>query len=233
MAGPDDLLLLLVQHWARDESVFPTEDDRHDVATIMLFLSYTGGRPAEFVHSSKGKASQDPLGEAEEANKAKQTQQRAGRDYNREDDIDDSLDYDDDSDAGDGPEYDDDGLFSFSFGDDDLLDEDTDGNADQDSGYNTDETDVTMTEDTDDCYTAEVDELGESEACDAAELDEFGEEIRKCKALCYEDICLWIVQNPKRGERDLLAMEVSLRHHKGVDNKPKPCVTPPCVLSPG
>ena len=129
--------------------------------------------------------------------------------------------------------YGDEGLFSFSFGDDDLIDEDTDGSADQDSGYNTDGTDVTMTEDTDDCYTAEVDELGESEACDAAELDEFGEEIRKCKALCYEDICLWIVQNPKRGEKDLLAMEVSLRHHKGVDNKPKPYVTPPYILSLG
>ncbi|KAH9210817.1 hypothetical protein DL95DRAFT_307308, partial [Leptodontidium sp. 2 PMI_412] len=37
VAGPDDLLLLLVEHWARDEFVFPTEDDRHDVATIMLF----------------------------------------------------------------------------------------------------------------------------------------------------------------------------------------------------
>ena len=60
MAGPDDLLLLLVQHWARDESVFPTEDDRHDVATITLFQSYMRGRPAEFFHSSKGKASQDP-----------------------------------------------------------------------------------------------------------------------------------------------------------------------------
>ena len=24
VAGPDDLLLLLAQHWARDESVFPT-----------------------------------------------------------------------------------------------------------------------------------------------------------------------------------------------------------------
>ena len=66
VAGPDDLLLLLTHHWARDESVFPTEDDRHDVATIMLFQAYTGGRPAEFVHASKGKASQDPLGEAEE-----------------------------------------------------------------------------------------------------------------------------------------------------------------------
>ena len=68
MAGPDDLLLLLTQLWARDKSVFPTEDDRHDVATVMLFQAYTGGRPAEFVHASKGKASQDPLGEAE-ANK--------------------------------------------------------------------------------------------------------------------------------------------------------------------
>jgi hypothetical protein len=65
VAGPDDFLLL-THHWARDESVFPTEDDRHDVATIMLSLAYTSGRPAEFVHASKGKASQDPLSEAEE-----------------------------------------------------------------------------------------------------------------------------------------------------------------------
>jgi hypothetical protein len=49
-----------------------------------------------------------------------------------------------------------------------------------------------MTEDTDDCYTAEVDELKEpvQQACDAAELDEFRKEIRKYKALYYEDICL-------------------------------------------
>jgi hypothetical protein len=66
VVGPDDLLLLLVQHWARDKSVFPTEDDRHDTATIMLFKAYTGERPAEFVHASKGKASQDPLGDADE-----------------------------------------------------------------------------------------------------------------------------------------------------------------------
>lgn len=226
VAGPDDLLLLLTQHWARDESVFPTEDDRHDVATIMLFQAYTGGRPAEFVHASKGKASQDPLGEAEEANKAKQTQQRAGKDYNREDDIDDSLDYDDDSDAGDGPEFDIDDVFD---SDDEADEEEIDEDAGYDSGYGTEERDATMTDDTDDCSTAEVDELGEPprQACDAAELDEFGEAIRKYKALCYEDICLWIVQNPKQGGRDLLAMEVSLRHHKGVDNKPKPYVAPP------
>jgi hypothetical protein len=157
VAGPDDLLLLLVEHWARDESVFPTENDRHDIATIMLFQSYTGGRLAEFVHLVKGKASEDPFGKAEDANKRKRWEAM-------------EEDYDDESDAGDGPEYGDEGLFSFRFGDDDLLDEDTDRSADQDSGYNTDGADVTMTEDTDDCYTAEVDGLGEPvrQACDAA-----------------------------------------------------------------
>ncbi|KUJ22116.1 uncharacterized protein LY89DRAFT_546400, partial [Mollisia scopiformis] len=50
VAGPDDLLLLLVQDWARDKSVFPTEDDRLDISTIMLFQSYTSGRSVEFVY---------------------------------------------------------------------------------------------------------------------------------------------------------------------------------------
>ena len=225
VAGPDDLLLLLVQHWARDESVFPTEDDRHDVATIMLFQSYTGGRPAEFVHSSKGKASQDPLGEAEDTNMCEHPQEATNEEATNED-------YDDDSDAGDGAEYDGGDLFE---DDDDAADEDTDETSNRDSGYNTDEIEVTMTGDTDSCYTTEINEFKEPEQqiCDAAELDEFGEAIRKYKALCYEDICFWIVQNPKRGERDLLAMEVHLRHHKGVDNKPKPYIAPPCDLSPG
>jgi hypothetical protein len=100
VAGPDDLLLLLTQHWARDESVFPTEDDRHDVATIMLFQAYTGGRPAEFVHASKGKASEDPLGEAEPGVNNR-------RDQKGSPDRTANLDYDDDSDADNGPEFDD------------------------------------------------------------------------------------------------------------------------------
>jgi len=153
----------------------------------MLFLAYISGRPTEFVHSSKGKASQDPLGEAEEANKAKQTRQSADKDYNKEDDIDDGLDYDDDSDAGDSPEFDVDDLFDS----DDEADEEIDEDAGYDSGYGTtEETDVTMTEDID-CYTAKVDESGEpvQQAYDTAELDEFREAIRY-KALCYEDICL-------------------------------------------
>jgi hypothetical protein len=55
-------------------------------------------------------------------------------------------------------------------------------------------------------------------------VTEDDEPIRKHKALCYEDIILWIVKDPKRGGRDVLAMEVHFRHHKGADNKPKPYV---------
>jgi hypothetical protein len=80
-----------------------------------------------------------------------------------------------------------------------------------------------MTEDTDDCYPVEVDGAGRSVGrnYDATELDEFEEVIQKCKALYYKDICVWIVKNLRKGERDLLEMEIYLRHHKGVDSKPK------------
>jgi hypothetical protein len=223
VAGPDDLLVLLVQHWARDESIYPTEDDRLDVATIMLFQAYTGGRPAEFVHASKGKASEDPLGEAEEAGKNETTWGRVDSGHDRALVASDGPEYDDDSDDGDGPESD----------DDDNATDTHNKSGEPDSGYGTDEADVAMSEDTNDCYTTEIDDASEpvQQNDEAAELDEFGEVIRKYKALCYEDICLWIVQNPKEGERDLLAMEVHLRHHKGVDNKPKPYVACTCVLA--
>jgi hypothetical protein len=221
VAGSDDLLLLLTHHWARDESVFPTEDARHDVATIMLFESYTAGRPAEFVHASKGKASQDPLGEAEDANRFEPLQEGTHEDY------------DDESDAGDDPEYYDEDLFE----DDNsaAANDDIDENSDSNSSCDTDEIDVTMIEEIDNCYTPETYELREpiQQNYDIAKLDEHGEAVRKYKALCYEDICLWIVQNPKRGERDVLAMEVHLRYHKGADNKPKPYVAPPYILSKG
>lgn len=52
-----------------------------------------------------------------------------------------------------------------------------------------------------------------------------GSSVRKHKALCYEDINLWVVKDPKHGGRDVLAMEVSFRYHKGADNKPKPLVS--------
>lgn len=63
MAGPDDLVRLLTYHWARDTSTFPTEDHRLDLATLMLFQSFTGCRPAELVDASKSKACLNPLAE--------------------------------------------------------------------------------------------------------------------------------------------------------------------------
>ncbi|KAK2591553.1 hypothetical protein QQS21_010746, partial [Conoideocrella luteorostrata] len=38
--------------------------------------------------------------------------------------------------------------------------------------------------------------------------EEDGEAIRRHKALCYEDVVLWIVQDPNQGDRDVLAIEV-------------------------
>ena len=104
----------------------------------MLFQAYTGGRPAEFVHASKGKASQDPLSEAEEANKHERL--RGGDDE-------ESLRYNDDSDAGDGPSDDKDINYAggneedegFAYGE--LADRDLAQSADHDSGYNSDEAD--------------------------------------------------------------------------------------------
>jgi hypothetical protein len=99
-------------------------------------------------------------------------------------------------------------------GDDDLSDKGADTIADPDSGYSSDETDVSM------------EESGGEPAQQDYNTDEHGEPTRACKALCYEDIILWVVRNPQKGGRDILAMEVFLRHHKGVDNKPKPYAAP-------
>jgi hypothetical protein len=89
---------------------------------------------------------------------------------------------------------------------------------DPDSGYNSDGTHVSMkASDGEPARPAR-------QKCDTFEPEEFGEAARACKALCYEDLVLWVVRNPDEGKRDILAMEVALRHHKGVDNKPKPYV---------
>lgn len=74
----------------------------------MLLQTYTGGRPAEFVHSSKGKASEDPLGEREETTKSAHPRKTAHRDY------------DDDSDADDNPGSDEDVLFDSEDGNSEL-----------------------------------------------------------------------------------------------------------------
>lgn len=152
---------LLQYHVACDTSTFQTEDDRHDLATLLLFQAFTGCRPAELVDASKGNACQDPLVDPDDTN-----DEQSSCDATNQDD-----------------------------------------------------------------YGVAADKVDDGSSDDLPELDWFGEPIRKYKALCYEDICLWIVQNPQRGERDLLAMEVFLRHHKGADNKPKPCVITPCTPS--
>jgi hypothetical protein len=65
--GPDDILLLLTHHWARDMCIFPTEDQRVPLATILLLSIYTGCRPVELVDGSKSKldhqGSWDDLGD--------------------------------------------------------------------------------------------------------------------------------------------------------------------------
>jgi len=45
---------------------------------------------------------------------------------------------------------------------------------------------------------------------------------RRFNALCYEDVRLLVVRSPNSGERDVLAMEVTLAHHKGHKKRPKP-----------
>ncbi|ELR03151.1 hypothetical protein VC83_09677 [Pseudogymnoascus destructans] len=51
--GADDILLLLTHLWARDTSIFPTEDQRLTLATAMLLSIYTGCRLAELADASK------------------------------------------------------------------------------------------------------------------------------------------------------------------------------------
>lgn len=84
--------------------------------------------------------------------------------------------------------------------------------------------DAHSSSDSDDGDQSDDEPLGNVGA-DESNMAEDGEQTRKHKALCYEDIILWIVKDPlNKGGRDVLAMEVHLRHHKGADNKPKPYV---------
>ncbi|APA11274.1 hypothetical protein sscle_07g060440 [Sclerotinia sclerotiorum 1980 UF-70] len=153
--GADDLILLLTHHWARDTSIFPTEDQRLALATIMLLLIYTGCRPAELVDAAKGKIA-------------------IGRDQTYEDD-----NWDNECEG---------------------LDE----TKDDDPIYENPEPWV------------------DPKISDYDDKDDEDILTREYKALCYEDIRLWIVRNPTPGERDLLGMEITLAHHKGANRNPKP-----------
>lgn len=146
----------------------------------MLFNAYTGGRPAEFVHASKGKASQDPLRKADETSKVVCLLSVPGKDYDNE------------SNAGDSPKDDRDRLF-----DNDNQDacDSNDPSSDHinmddsaDSGYHTEETDNPISKDNCPVTNANVSKLQIEQNCDATEYDEFREARRKYKALCYKDI---------------------------------------------
>lgn len=54
-------------------------------------------------------------------------------------------------------------------------------------------------------------------------------ELRQFDALCYEDVRLLVVRNPVAGERDVLAIEVKLAHHKRAKRRPKPLVNEPIL----
>ncbi|QSZ31844.1 hypothetical protein DSL72_001413 [Monilinia vaccinii-corymbosi] len=153
--GADDFILLFIYYWAWDISIFPTEDQRLALATILLLLIYTGCRPAELVDAGKVKSAID-------------------RDQTYEDDNWDE-------------EY-----------------EGLDKTKHDDPIYENPEPWV-------DPKVSDCDDQDDEEVL-----------TREYKALCYEDIRLWIVRNPTPGERDLLGMEITLAHYKGADRKPKP-----------
>lgn len=199
--GVDDLLLGLTHHWARDTSVFPTEDDRLDVPTIMLFQAYTACRPAELVDGTKKRGGGDPLLDEPDSEwqdaEMLEVDTAAASLASHHDPVSDS--------------------------DSDAESEDGEGMFDEDNGYDSDasnDTSYSSDNNGSDSDHKQLDTRNTNES-NAAEDEE---PTRKHKALCYEDIILWIVKNPKGGDRDVLAMEVSFRHHKGEDRKPKPYV---------
>ncbi|TAQ84693.1 hypothetical protein B7494_g6981 [Chlorociboria aeruginascens] len=173
--GVDDLLLGLTHHWSRDRSVFPTEDDRLDLATIMLFQSYTAGRPAEFVDGTKSRGRKDPLLNKLENHLVPDTTDQLDSDTTET-----SID------ALDSPE-------------DMNIDTDTE-ESEEDSVFDDDRYDTDVTDDTE----LDGNELDDNKPDNARgnyeveeepesleeETDDFGDAIRKHKALCYEDITL-------------------------------------------
>ncbi|KAG5748063.1 hypothetical protein H9Q70_009255 [Fusarium xylarioides] len=184
--GVDDLLLGLTHHWSRDTSVFPTEDDRLDLPTIMLFQAYSACRPAELVDGTKSRGHKDPLLE-------------------EPDDLLQDTEEQEDNDADDENEdpmlRDNRALCSDVIVSDNSLEDGTVG------------------------ATPPPDKGAALQSQAHPPLgDRQPDPLRKHKALCYEDLTLWIVKDPVGYGRDVLAMEVYFRFHKGSDNKPKPTV---------
>lgn len=66
-----------------------------------------------------------------------------------------------------------------------------------------------------------MDDNGFEDAEVGADAD-FGFDDHDSAALYYKDVRLLVVRNPVAGERDVLAIEVKLAHHKGAKRRPKP-----------
>lgn len=163
---------------------------------MILFLVYINSYLIEFIYLLKGKTNQDLFSKAEETNKINQTQQSIGKYYNRKDNTDNSLDYNNDNNTGDSPEFKVDNPFNSN----NKANKEINKNTNHNSSYSiTEKTNTTITKDIDNYYTTKVNKSGEpvQQIYNTTELDEFEKAIQKYKILCYKNICLQIVQNPK------------------------------------
>jgi hypothetical protein len=118
-----------------------------------------GGRPAEFIYSSKGKASKDPLREVEEIIEYRRPGKR-GDIYNTKGaDTNNSLEYNNNSNTSSSPKY---NNILFDSNNNETTDENglsnkgTNESAGRNSGYSSNGTDITIIEDTNNYYPVEV-----------------------------------------------------------------------------
>ncbi|WJG35930.1 uncharacterized protein FOBCDRAFT_204726 [Fusarium oxysporum Fo47] len=87
------------------------------------------------------------------------------------------------------------------------------------AGYKTDTTEIGREEEEEEETPDEGDQRRRPAATPEVKTED--NHIRLTKALCYEDLILWIIKDPKGGRRDILAIEVALKFYKNINRKPK------------
>jgi len=126
----------------------------------MLFQAYIGGRLAEFVYLSKGKASKDPLSKREAASKNVYSRKVVYYNYNNNSnsDTNNEPEYNNNSNTSNSPGSDDNILFNSKddTSNNSAANKDIDGYSYIDSGYNSDRTNITIIEDIDKCYMTKL-----------------------------------------------------------------------------
>ncbi|KAH7010557.1 FluG domain-containing protein [Ilyonectria destructans] len=182
----------------KPKSVFPTEDNRLDLPTIMLFQAYTACRPAKLVDGTKRRGAKDLLLEEEDekVTSGHKNDNCDVRSYRR---------------------------IIINQEDSETEDDKDDAMFDENDGYDSNATDDTeiSEEDPPAANRSPNDTEGVAKRPETTEGPET-KPVRLHKVLCYEDLTLWIIKNPTKRGRDVLAIEVNLRYHKGADRKPKP-----------